>query len=394
MANYLDKFNSTVKKNQTDQIFKLLSKQRSIGQIRTVEEFTKKLDELIRNLVATELTPTLKLIPAQSHDIADSDSFNHTLERVEDDLSTAFTEAHNIGEVQIAHEAIVRDVVLKNIQHGIAELDSKIALYEFLSGDANGFSTAIFSTFRESKEERTNRTTDTTDLFVDPKSSNTSAVRARPVSSAEIDTIGERLILAFSDSDKIVIRGIDQIFDPDTQASQKYVTRPGTTVANILDATAGTYWVESILTDTDSTAKQVTVKLELKLAGTRSINFIEIVPANVHDFTLSNIYYLDGTGVVQLLESPALSIDRPVTHIFPAVSTSRLILEFTIITSKRVNFIIENGAPLITQAVEQSPVRSSPSASDVRATTDSIPPANTGRTPPPTGSTPPPRRPR
>jgi len=46
MGQYLEKFKGTINKRQSDQILKLLSKQRNSGQIRTVEEFTEKLENV------------------------------------------------------------------------------------------------------------------------------------------------------------------------------------------------------------------------------------------------------------------------------------------------------------------------------------------------------------
>ena len=362
MTTYLEKFNSTVKQRQTEQIFKLLNKQRNIGQIRTVEEFTQKLDELVRELTQAELVPTLKPIPAEPGDLIDSDSYNHNLERVEDDLTAAFAEAHDIGQVQVAHEAIVRDIILKNIRHGLSELESKISLYEFLNGDPNSYTTAIYSTFRESKDERLSRgTAATSDLFRDPKlGSSTRGMQT----DAVLDPIGERLVLGFTSANHVSIRSVVQLFDSDTTRTFQQVARPGSSIANILDETVGTYWSQAILTDVGAHA-EITVKMELNLAGVRSVNFVDIEPAHVFPFNLYKIYYADSANVVQLLQTPDVTIDRTMTHIFPTVTTNRLILEFVLDTKKRVSFIIVNGTPLIQQALEQPAIPTTPAAVDI-----------------------------
>ena len=98
---------------------------------------------MIRELTGTFLKPTLALFAAEEHSLIDSEEYNFMLDRVQDDLEAAFEEANNIDEVQKAHEAIMRDVELKNLRAGVAELESKIDLHEFLGRDLNGFDSAV-----------------------------------------------------------------------------------------------------------------------------------------------------------------------------------------------------------------------------------------------------------
>src|SRR3990172_12992789 len=170
MGKYLDKFSDKIGQRQTQQILNLLNKKRNTGQIRTVEEFSKQLESLVRELTETTLKPTLALFEAEENKYIDSESYNFMLERVEDDLEAAFEEANNIDEVQRSHETVIRDVILKNLRAGVAELDTKIQLYEFLNKDLRGFDSAIFTTFRESKENRTERgDAFSSVLFIDPR---------------------------------------------------------------------------------------------------------------------------------------------------------------------------------------------------------------------------------
>src|SRR5574343_1147486 len=139
MGQYLNKFKDKIGSRQTNQIIKLLNKQRDSGKIKTIDEFSKRLEDLMRELTSTNLKPSLSLFEAQEDDFIDSETYNFMLERVEDDLEAGFEEANNIAEVQNSHEAIVRDVLFKKIRAGIAELESKISLYEFINKDKRGF---------------------------------------------------------------------------------------------------------------------------------------------------------------------------------------------------------------------------------------------------------------
>src|SRR5688572_28046728 len=116
MAQYIAKLKDAIRKRQTEQILKRLNKQKNARQIRSVEEFTTRLDSLVRELTQTTLTPTLKLFTAEPDQTIDSETYNFMLDRVQDDLESAFEESVNIAEVQKSHEAIVRDVILKNLR--------------------------------------------------------------------------------------------------------------------------------------------------------------------------------------------------------------------------------------------------------------------------------------
>ncbi len=351
MASYIEQFNSTIRKKQTEQILKLLSKQRSTGQIRTVEEFTTKLENLVRQLTETNIVPTLKLFNAEKGEEITSDTFNFMLDRVEDDLTTGFEEAYNIDQVQKAHQAIVRDVILKNLKAGIAELESKVDLYEFLQGDKNGFTSSIFSTFRESKDERTSRSArkNIATLFVDPRTN-------RPTSSntedANIDLVGERLTLGFSIKNTFDARAVNQIFDSDTITSSEAVTRPGTSLRNMVDGSKGTYWVQSCILKDDSETS-MTTKLEFDLPGTKTVNVVELEPANVYPFRLAKIYYFDSSNIVRLLVEPDLLISASTSYIFPTITTSKIILEFESFTRKRVNYQSSDTDQLIWQVLDK-----------------------------------------
>ncbi len=348
MASYIEKFNSTIRKKQTEQILKLLNKQRSTGQIRTVEEFTSKLEKLTRELTSTTITPTIKLFPAEQKEFTSSETFNYMLDRVEDDLTTGFGEAFNIDQVQKAHEAIVRDVLLKNLKHGIAELESKVGLYEFLQGDKNGFTSSIFSTFREAREERIARSANrqVAALFTDPRTNLSTIANSE---DASVDLVGERLTLGFDTKTMFDARQVTQVFDNETITSSEAITRPGTILRNMVDGKKNSYWVQAVLVKGGYT--KLTTKLCFDLPGTKTLNFVELEPANVYPFKLKKIFYYDATNVLQTLAEPNLTVNGTLSYIFPTVTTSKIILEFESFTRRRVNFQKTSANTLIWQAI-------------------------------------------
>lgn len=359
MAQYLDKFAGTINKTQSEQILTLLSKQRNAGQIRSIKEFTSKLEALMRELTSTVIQPSLKVWAGEAGEDIDEESYNFMLDRVEDDLTTAFLEANNINEVQQSHEAIIRDVILKNLRAGVAELESKVTLFEFLNKDLRGFDSAIFSTFRESKEERTQReNVQAAVLFTDPRNLNVLV----PVSQdADVELVGERLILAVSDGTTHNIGAVRQIFDSESPQSEMVVEPPGNNIQNIIDNTSGTYWIQTLLFS--RAKKAVKTKLELNLGSVREINYIDVEPASLHGIILESVHYVDGNNVVIDLEIEEKLIESPASFRLKKVATDRVILTFRNESPIRTQFEYnENVQNLYAQATDEPPLGYTPTA--------------------------------
>lgn len=347
MGQYLDKFSGLIKERQTSQILRLLTKKRNAGQIRTVTEFSQQLESLLRELTATTLKPTLKLYEAKANADISSETYNFMLERVEDDLVAAFEEATNIDTVQKSHEAIIRDVILKNLRAGIAELEAKINLYEYLNQNTYGFDSANFSTFRESREERMFRGNPFIS-FLDPR---TNLVFPNN-QDASIELVGERLTLPTLEKEQHIIRSIRQVFDSQTVQSEIIVEPPSLNINNLIDNTIGTYWVQSLLFKNPQTS--VNIKLELNLGISKEINYIEIEPASKHGIILEAIHYLDGNNTITLLGEPELLIEGPISFLVRKFTTKKVVLTFRNENSTKAAFEYDADTDtLINQALSE-----------------------------------------
>lgn len=348
MGQYLDKFSGTINQLQAQQIIKLLNKKRNQGQVRNLREFSKQLESLMKELSSTVLQPTTKLFLALANDLISAEQFNFMLDRVEDDLSAAFAEAISIDTVQSSHETIVRDVILKNLRAGIAELESKISLYEILNRDTNGFDTAIFSTFRESKDSRiTSGSIANKTLFLDPRI----PTNLSEMEDASLEIVGERLVLG---EDNVIyhnISGIKQLFASEVPQSALIVNAPQTSLINIIDNTKGTYWIQSVLVSKKQDS--IKVKLELDLGIKREINFIEIEPITRHDLILESIHYINNGGVTTEVSENEITFDGAASFKIRKISTRKLILTFRNEHFIATQFEYKEKENLFTQALTQ-----------------------------------------
>lgn len=366
MADYLDKFQDLIKKRQASDILNLLNKKKNTGEIRTIDEFTAQLNTLIQDITNVALTPTLKTYTQAANDQISVEIHNEMLDRTQDDLGAAFLEAMNIDQVQKSHQAIIKDVTLKNLQYGVAELESKVSLYEFLSNDTNGFDNAIFSTFREATEARSSRTIDqASSIFLDPR---TNVVINN---DAAVDPLGERLTLSLADKTYYDFRTCRQIFDSESPQSTLIVQPSTSVLQNMLDNQSGTYWVQSLLFEEQPSF--VKTKLEFDISGTRDINFIEIEPASKYPIVLESIFYLDTNNIVTELGQVELKITAPVVVQFRTITTKRLILVFRNENFSQVQFQYDpNTQSLIDQSTTQTNLPSSPSLTAMSSTLNSL----------------------
>jgi hypothetical protein len=348
MGQYLSKFKGAIGQRQSSQILNLLNKRRNTGQIRSFSDFTKQLEGLMRELTSTTLQPTLKLFPPKANELISSEQYNFMIDRVYDDLEAAFEESNNIEAVQQAHEALIKDILLKSLRAGVAELESKISLYESLNRDTHGFDQAVFSTFRESKENRThNVSLSVRNLFIDPRVPDTNT----SLNDAAIDIVGERLTLGHDSISYHNISSVKQLFDSTTPQSELLVNPPGVSLQNIIDNTVGTYWIQALLFS--SKKSSVKVKLELDFGTVREFNFIEIEPALVQDIILESIHYIDGNNITQQLTENEVTLTGPTSVHLVKTSAQKIILTFRDEHYSSIQFSYNDNDTLLNQAIQE-----------------------------------------
>jgi len=108
MSRYLDEFASIVPTIQGKQILELLNSATDTGEVRTLEEYQARLQELTDILKNTDPQPTYKIYEAIVGHPIRSDAFNTMVNTMVNDLDTAFKEINNIAEVLDIHKTLIR----------------------------------------------------------------------------------------------------------------------------------------------------------------------------------------------------------------------------------------------------------------------------------------------
>jgi hypothetical protein len=336
---YLDKFRSTLPTTQGNQILRLLIGKRDSGEIRTVNEFRDRLKKLTDELLSDTIAPTVKLLEAISEEDISSELFNEMLERVEDDLETIFTEADNLDEVIDAHHNLINQVALKALRLGLNELEARVTLYEFINRNGEGFDDALFNTFRESQNLAASRSDQASSLiFVDPRKSETILSEE----DAQIDLIGERLLLASDELTRLTARNAAWLSNANSIRSELDVEFPDSNILNIIDEKNNTFWViPLLLSEIRSTGAPMEVAIQLQ--ASQDINFVEIEPACPFPMTLVGLDYLDSNSARQSLGVTQTSLTGPMRINFERVTTGSLILRLRQDNYREIQFVHRRG---------------------------------------------------
>lgn len=323
MSTYLNKLKSTITKTQSKQITDLLIKQKQSGEIQNLEEFRNRLSQLTDQLLSDHITPTLKLFFGTANQIISSETFDFMIERIKDDLETAFIESNNLSEILDAHKNIINNVLIKAIRLGIAELENKVSTYEFLAGNTFGFDNAQFNTFKASQTIRTSRSDkDSNVLFRDPRT------HGLIDNDVTLDLVSEDILLPTTLVNNIFPKNVRQIFDNSSTQSVTDVAFESNNIKNIIDGSPGTYWQYSVLQNSIN-SNGIKVKIELDLGNYADVNVINIEAAVVFPMVLESIQYIDSNKQTQTLTINDIVFNTPKNIFFNRITTNKIFLIFS-----------------------------------------------------------------
>ena len=331
--NYLQTFRSSLPLYQGNQILKLLTSRKDSGEIRTIDEFKSQLATLTQQLQNSQSGSTLSLYLGIVGQIISSEQYNFMLDRISDDLSSAFAEADTLDEILEDHHQLLDNVALKSIHLALNDLEAKISLSEFLNQDTNGFDNAIYEKFNASNIASISRANpSTTFTYIDPRSKDF-------VGSAEdafIDSVGGSLILG-SPSGDIKIVSATWLSNTNSVRSDIDASFKTTTINNIIDGQMNTFWISPFLF-TETKPGGIPMEISLFLGKAQSVNYLRIEPASPYPFSLVQVDYLDTSETRQTVLATSLAIDRDTRVDFAPVITDTLILRFVQYNYEEVQF--------------------------------------------------------
>jgi len=367
MAIYLNNFNSIITNGQANRLLKVLNNKKLNGEFSSLAAFRDRVNGLMEDLFSSKLEPLLKLYLALVGRKIDTETYNFMLEKIQDDLEIAFQEAIKIDEVQRSHEAIV-SYQLKNIRHALADLQAKVSTHELIVTSKYGFGTSIYSDFSGATSPRLQRDTETSRLFIDPRTLNFIESNY----DAAVDEIGKSLVLPVKDEEYVDITSARLIFDDVAINSGKEdVTPENNKISNIIDNKKGTYFSKFYLFPTSANGTETApnilrTKIELDLGGATSVNFIEIEPYLLKEIKLESIGYFTSDNVFEEIDIEDRAIQNHRTKIFfKKIGASKIILVFS-----NENYLMKTNSVYKNKEVSLSSDIISPVLSDMLNITD------------------------
>lgn len=324
MGRYLEKFLSSVPERQSRQALEILGKLKDKGTIRSIKEYSEKLQALTAVLKSTDPEPTFNFFQAAVGNEIDSEIHNTMTEAAAMDIETAFQEAQNIGRVLEMHKNVFKVTVFENLRKSIRELSKKIDLYQYLEGSYDGFAYSQFNTFDE-----TGYLTPRTDPLVNSLYFDYNKNEAVPAEEdAQINTQAQNLILSNIGS-RTGIVGVD--VGEDTTASVINIADPKMDMQNIIDGEENTFWVFPIIRERRETGG-VVLQLRLDLGGVRNVNSIYIDAASEYPMILKKIAYLPQSPIAGVPTATVFTgsqeITLPTQISFPIIAAQFIELTF------------------------------------------------------------------
>ena len=346
--NYIEQFRSSLPQNQGNQILKLLTTKKDSGEIRTIDEFKTQLQDLTNKLLQSQSAPTLKLFRAITGKIISAEQFDDMLERIQDDLSAAFSEADTFESISSDHYQLINNVALKSIRLGLNKLESQISLYEFLGRDTNGFDNARYEKFNSSDISQVSRSDKAAaSVYIDPKS-----LDLVPSSeNASIDVLGDELFIGLQTGGDVFITQATWLSNGNSLPGEVDATFKKSVISNVIDGTEDTFWIVPLLFKAPLIGG-APMEISLSLGTAQPVNYLRIKPASLYPMELEQIDYIDSLGVRKTAYSSAIEIRSSARVDFPTVITSTLILRFRQYNYEEVQFVRQVSSNEYSLAVE------------------------------------------
>ena len=278
---YLNQYRSSLPQSQGNQILKLLTSRKDSGEIRTVDEFKTQLLDLTTKLLQAQSAPTLKLFPAIIGKEISSEQYNFLLNRIQDDLSTAFSESDLLEEITSDHYQLINNIALKSIRYALNKLESQVSLYEFLERDTYGFDNARYEKFNSTDISQVSRIDKSVaSIYIDPKVGDLVPF----LENSLVDTTGDELFLGTFAGGNLFITEATWLANLNSPRGEVDATFKNSTLSNAIDGTKDTFWITPILFK-EVQGDGTPMEISLSLGTFQLVSYVKIEPATPTQIT-------------------------------------------------------------------------------------------------------------
>ena len=224
------------------------------------------------------------------------------------DLQAAFAESLNLGQLLQVYQEIYNHRIIAALRAALGQIDNTLRRLWYMESNSLGFTGAQICAFSQTSAITPRSDPLAPILYVDPRTS-------QPVANAAtIDAGAGALTLPVNLQKTITFTDVSL----DTKMIENLLQEQqvaGSSLMNLIDQQAGTYWViEEITTQPSSIGLDLTLKLDP--GGYQDFSFLEIQPVSDFPLQVQDLSYETANGQKSSLLDISLQpiLAKPITH--------------------------------------------------------------------------------
>jgi hypothetical protein len=256
----------------------------------TDDQIKTEINRLVTQMAAGNTRMLTTLFLPSPDEIIDSDGFNTNIDGIVGDLVAAFQESYNIGQLQKAYHDLYQQRIIGELRMALDQLESIAKRLNYMSGAYSGYNNVLGSNFAQ-KSYCTPRNSDIADLlYRDPRANQ----RFTADLDCQVDDLSKSLTLPLNISHSQSVESIE-IASKQIANSISSGDFPKTSITNIIDGQANTYWIHQEVASSPS-PDGLSMQLQLNLSGAPKFSIIELQPVAQFPYELSSLTYESITG--------------------------------------------------------------------------------------------------
>lgn len=144
MVPFLKGFLNNLSAVQSKQVLRILSQMRDRGEIRSIQDFQKKLADLAVSIQKDQIGQRTPPLTFEEGELLESDAIRTFTEFVRLDLEAALGETERLSNSMRAHNRILTENYFNSLEAAISELEAETRAYEILEDQKfNGFTSKV-----------------------------------------------------------------------------------------------------------------------------------------------------------------------------------------------------------------------------------------------------------
>ena len=342
-SKYLNQVAKILPAIQARQMKELLSDLQVTGQVRNVNEYKTKLQELASLINSGTPTPSFQQISALVWRLCSSDAHNQMMKSAANDIEAAFAQVDELGTKLDDHNRLFMNNLIADLENNLNEQENNILRLEWLANKNNEFTQALVNSFTSSSSLRVPRSAiNSSTLYFDNR---TYAIKAETeLPNAIVSELGDKLILDIENDPIIRPINVKLHTDESSYGTEVHVNAVDN-ILNIIDGELGTFWYRDVYLN--SKVEKVTTVLEFDLGLAKDIDYIVVEGASPSSFYISSIVGLAPDGHKITLLSQEEEVNGKTRIDFTRTNVRAILVTFSTETYLKAEYFVPPEAKVL-----------------------------------------------